>query len=97
MSAAGVLVLDKRAGVTSFDAVAEGFPRYRSGSVRGSAIEVFPHATAVVLSGFLPPKGMTPHAWRRGVLRSNGVDAGAMRSASSRWSTCRPMRTAARP
>lgn len=68
-------------GFRAFDAIAEGFPRYRTGSVRGSAIEVFPHATAVVLSGFLPPKGMTPHAWRRGILRSNGVDAGAMRSA----------------
>jgi predicted nuclease with RNAse H fold len=68
-------------GFRAFDAIAEGFPRYRSGSVKGSAIEVFPHATAVVLSGFLPPKGMTPHAWRRGVLRGHGVDAGSLRSA----------------
>jgi predicted nuclease with RNAse H fold len=68
-------------GFRAFDVIAEGFPRYRTGSVKGSAIEVFPHATAVVLSGFLPPKDMTPHAWRRGILRSNGVEAAALRSA----------------
>jgi hypothetical protein len=48
--------------------------------VKGSAIEVFPHATAVVLSGFLPPTGMSPHAWRRTVLRAQSVDAAALRS-----------------
>ena len=61
--------------------IEDAFPRYRTGSVRGQAIEVFPHATAVVLSGFLPPKGMSPHAWRREVLRSHAVDASALRSA----------------
>ena len=68
-------------GFRAFDAISESFPRFRTGSVQGSAIEVFPHATAVVLSGFLPPKGMTPHAWRRGILRSHGVEGKALRSA----------------
>ena len=44
-------------GFQAFRAIEDAFPRYRTGSVRGQAIEVFPHATAVVLSGFLPPKG----------------------------------------
>jgi hypothetical protein len=57
------------------------FPRYRGGSVRGTAIEVFPHASAVVLAGHLPPRGVPPHAWRREVLRAHGVDASALRSA----------------
>jgi predicted nuclease with RNAse H fold len=68
-------------GFQAFRVIEDAFPRYRSGAVKGSAIEVFPHATAVVLSGFLPPKGMTPHAWRRGILHANGVEAKALRSA----------------
>ena len=34
-----------------------------------------------MLSGFLPPKGLSPHAWRREVLRAHAVDASALRSA----------------
>ncbi|HKI28492.1 MAG TPA: DUF429 domain-containing protein [Actinomycetota bacterium] len=67
-------------GFQAFRAIEDGFPRYRSGPVKGSAIEVFPHATAVVLSGLLPPTGMSPHAWRRTVLRAQSVDAAALRS-----------------
>jgi predicted RNase H-like nuclease len=67
-------------GFQAFRVIEDTFPRYRSGAVKGSAIEVFPHATAVVLSGFLPPKGMSPHAWRRTVLRAQSVDAAALRS-----------------
>ena len=54
-------------GFAAFAAIDEPFPRYRGGSVKGTAIEVFPHASAVVLAGCLPPKGPSPHAWRRGV------------------------------
>jgi predicted nuclease with RNAse H fold len=68
-------------GFRAFRTIEETFPRYRTGPVKGSAIEVFPHATAVVLSGFLPPKGMSPHAWRRTVLRAHSVDGSALRSA----------------
>jgi len=47
-----------RAGFEVFEAAAqEGFARYASGAVAGRAIEVFPHATAVVLAGCLPPSG----------------------------------------
>lgn len=68
-------------GFGAFESVAARFPRYRGGTVRGTAIEVFPHASAVVLAGCLPPSGVPPHAWRRQVLRDQGVDATALRSA----------------
>jgi predicted nuclease with RNAse H fold len=68
-------------GFEAFRSIEASFPRYRGGSVRGTAIEVFPHATAVVLSGCLPPKGIAPHAWRRDVLRAQGIDPTPLRSA----------------
>jgi predicted nuclease with RNAse H fold len=68
-------------GFAVFRAIESEFPRYRGGSVKGSAIEVFPHASAVVLAGCLPPKGLPHHAWRRQVLRAAGIDDRALRSA----------------
>lgn len=68
-------------GFAVFRAVEGSFPRYRAGSVRGTSIEVFPHASAVVLAGCLPPVGLPVHRWRRQVLRDSRVDAGALRSA----------------
>lgn len=68
-------------GFAAFRAIEESFPRYRGGSVKGTAIEVFPHASAVILAGCLAPRGVRPHAWRRDVLRTHGVDARALRSA----------------
>jgi predicted nuclease with RNAse H fold len=50
-----------------------GFPTYSAGSPKGKALEVFPHATAVVLAGALPPKGVGKRAWREAVLRARGV------------------------
>ena len=54
-------------------AAAAGFPTYGAGSPRGKALEVFPHASAVVLAGGLAPKGTRKHAWRGAVLRTQGV------------------------
>lgn len=68
-------------GFEVYRVLEDRYPRYRNGSVRGTAIEVFPHASAVVLAGYLPPKGVAVHAWRRSVLREHGVDADALRSA----------------
>ena len=68
-------------GFEVFRAIEVVVPPVPGGSVKGTAIEVFPHATAVVLAGCLPPKGVTAHAWRRGVLGTHGVDARALRSA----------------
>jgi len=68
-------------GFAAFAAIEAHYPRYRGGKVNGTAIEVFPHASAVVLAGCLPPKGIAPHAWRRRVLHERRVDADALRSA----------------
>jgi predicted nuclease with RNAse H fold len=57
-----------------------GYPRSGAGRVRGTAIEVFPHATSVVLAGCLPPAGVTKRAWRTSVLEVAGVSAGELRS-----------------
>ncbi len=50
-----------------------GFPTYGAGSPKHKAMEVFPHASAVVLAGALPPKGVGKRAWREAVLRARGV------------------------
>ena len=68
-------------GFETFAQLGERFPRYRSGSVRGTAIEVFPHASAVVLSRHLPPRSTPKHRWRRSVLAACGIDASRLRSA----------------
>ncbi|MGH2765545.1 MAG: DUF429 domain-containing protein [Actinomycetota bacterium] len=58
-----------------------GFPRYRGGPAGGTAIEVFPHASAVVLAGCLPPRGARKTAWRASVLQAGGVEVRGLRSA----------------
>jgi predicted nuclease with RNAse H fold len=50
-----------------------GFPTYGAGAPRGRAMEVFPHATTVVLAGSLPPKGVSKRVWRERVLHAHGV------------------------
>jgi predicted nuclease with RNAse H fold len=68
-------------GFRVFEAVADRYPRYRgTGSVESTAIEVFPHASAVVLAGCLPPNGVGKREWRRAVLRERRVDVRALRS-----------------
>jgi predicted nuclease with RNAse H fold len=55
-----------------------GYSRYRGGSPRRTALEVFPHATAVVLSGCLPPPGVPKRSWRSSVLIGHGIEAGRL-------------------
>lgn len=62
-------------------AAAAGFPAYAAGNPRGQALEVFPHATAVVLAGCLAPKGARKHVWRTAVLRAQGVRTDELASA----------------
>ncbi|MFN2543005.1 MAG: DUF429 domain-containing protein [Actinomycetota bacterium] len=63
-----------KVGFRAFDICKrKGFKRYASGRVKGTAIEVFPHASAVVLVGCLPPPGMTKRAWRAQALVAQGV------------------------
>jgi predicted nuclease with RNAse H fold len=57
-----------------------GFPLYRRGAVCGTVTEVFPHASAVVLAGCLPPAAVPKHTWRASVLRAHGLDVGLLRT-----------------
>ena len=58
-----------------------GYARYSGGSVLAPcAAEVFPHASAVVLSGGLPPRGVTKEAFRRAILAECGVALGPLGS-----------------
>jgi hypothetical protein len=66
-----------RNGMAAFRAAERaGFPVYRAGKIAGHALEVFPHASATVLAGCLPPgrqSTTTKRAWRAGVLRAQHV------------------------
>ena len=58
-----------------------GYPLYRGDNDRARcAIEVFPHASAVVLRGRLPGKGATKKIWRRQTLVDAGVETSALSS-----------------
>jgi predicted nuclease with RNAse H fold len=68
-----------RMGFAVFEAAAAaGYPRYRAGNVSGTALEVFPHASAVVLAGTLGPARRARHDWRRSVLLERGVNPRAL-------------------
>ena len=71
-----------RAGFEVFAAAAAaGCPLYRGERLAlPAAIEVFPHATAVLLNGGLPPAGTGKIAWRRRALRQAGVDDASLRT-----------------
>jgi predicted nuclease with RNAse H fold len=63
-----------KVGFEVFARAAEaGFPTYGAGSPRKKALEVFPHASAVVLAGALAPRGSRKRVWREAVLRTQGV------------------------
>ncbi len=70
-----------KVGFRAFEEAARaGFPRYGSGTVRGRAIEVFPHASAVALSGCVPSKSVRKREFRTRVLRSQHVETDGLRS-----------------
>lgn len=59
---------------------AAGYRRYEGGEVGGTAIEVFPHGTAVALAKRLgPPAGTARRWWRRGILADHGVAVAGLR------------------
>lgn len=62
-----------RVGFAVFDGIAEHYPYYRDGPIRGTALEVFPEATATLLTGTLCPKGQKI-PFRRDALRAHDVD-----------------------
>ena len=71
-----------KVGFRAFEAcAAAGYARYREGSPERTAMEVFPHATSVVLAGCLAPAAVAKHTWRASVLRAQGVTVTRLKSA----------------
>jgi predicted nuclease with RNAse H fold len=62
-----------RAGFTVFASVADRYPNFRNGPIRNTALEVFPEASATLLTGTLCPSGQKI-PFRRAVLRAYGID-----------------------
>jgi predicted nuclease with RNAse H fold len=62
-----------RVGFTIFERLSARYPLYRGGAPAGTAAEVFPHATACLLTGVLRPSAVSKEEFRRGVLRDAGV------------------------
>jgi hypothetical protein len=60
-------------GMQAFRAIEDHYPLFAGDEPRRKALEVFPHATAVVLSGGLMPAGSRKHGWRKAALLSAGV------------------------
>jgi predicted nuclease with RNAse H fold len=67
-----------RVGFCVFLAVAERYPLYRAGELRGRAAEVFPNASAEFLAGRPRGKAESKVRFRRQVLRTLGVDDGVL-------------------
>ena len=69
-----------RVGFSIFAAVAGEYPRYRSGSLRHTAAEVFPEAAAVLLRGCLRPADEPKVQFRRGVLADHRIHSAQLRT-----------------
>ena len=68
-------------GFAAYEAAARcGYPRYSRGRVTGTAMEVFPHASAVVLHGCLPQRDAKKRAFRTEVLLAQRVSLDGLRS-----------------
>jgi predicted nuclease with RNAse H fold len=65
-------------GIAAFRAIADLYPLFDGGSYLRKAIEIFPHASAVVLAGHLKPHQKTKVAWRREVLHTSGISDPAL-------------------
>jgi predicted nuclease with RNAse H fold len=63
-----------KVGIAAFEAIADLYPRYCNGPVKGKALEVFPHASAVFLASYLPPRSIPKTMWRRSILQARGID-----------------------
>ncbi len=68
-----------RVGFSVFTAISHTYPLYRTGPVQGTAVEVFPVASAVLLAGRLRPSHESKRDFRRDVLADHAIDAAALR------------------
>jgi predicted nuclease with RNAse H fold len=62
-----------RVGFDVFNNIEDRYPNYRNGPIRNTALEVFPEASATLLTGTLCPKGQKI-PFRRAVLRAHDID-----------------------
>jgi predicted nuclease with RNAse H fold len=69
-----------RVGFSIFAGIADDYPRFRTGAVRGTAMEVFPEASAVLLEGRLRSKDEPKVQFRRRVLADRGIDTAGLRT-----------------
>jgi predicted RNase H-like nuclease len=67
-----------RVGFEIFDALHDTYPLYRGGLVNGTAAEVFPNASAVLLAGQLRSADESKLNFRRRVLEEQGVRTDAL-------------------
>jgi predicted nuclease with RNAse H fold len=66
------------AGMDAFRAIEDRYELFTGEHMQQTAMEVFPHAAAVVLAGTLRPPLIEKHVWRRGVLTQRGIDQGSL-------------------
>ena len=64
----------------AFDSLALDYPLFTGESLGACAIEVYPHATAVILAGCLRPKNKKKIDWRRQIIGRYGVTDNRLRS-----------------
>jgi len=67
-----------RVGFSIFAAIADSHPRFRAGLVEGTAAEVFPEASAVLLEGRLRSAHEPKAQFRRRVLENGGIDTSTL-------------------
>jgi predicted RNase H-like nuclease len=70
-----------KVGFAVFEKLAPAYARYREGNPIHTAIEVFPHASAVFLEGSFRPKDVSKVRWRRGILERAGVKIEMLKNA----------------
>jgi hypothetical protein len=67
-----------RVGMSLFQRLEGTYPLFRGRDLRGTAVEVFPNASAMLLAGRDRRPDETKNAFRRAVLTSQGVDQSAL-------------------
>lgn len=72
-----------KVGFRVFEGLRPQYPLYRKGKLGRHALEVFPHATAIVLAGWHRPTNIRKAAWRKQILAEQGFNVDGLRNADS--------------
>jgi Protein of unknown function (DUF429) len=70
-----------RVGISIFEALSPSYDLFDGREPRGTAAEVFPEATAVLLAGRLRDRSVSKRLFRSRVLSDNGVDTSTLTTA----------------